>query len=58
MNQEELRQYVIQNQDDKKAFYQYLDQLKANSHNKIYPNSLSVNDIEKEVLNKIKITHI
>ena len=49
MNQEELRQYIIQNQDDKEAFYQYIDRLKANSNNKMYSHSLPVNEIEKAV---------
>lgn len=54
MNQEELRQYVIQNQEDKEAFYQYLDRLKANSNQQIYSNSLSVNEIEKAVANYVQ----
>lgn len=54
MNQEELRQYVIQNQDDKEAFYQYIDRLKANSNKQIYSNSLSVNEIEKVVANYVQ----
>ena len=54
MEEEELRQYIIQNQDDKEAFYQYLDRLKANSDNKIYSHSLSANEIEIVILNQIQ----
>lgn len=54
MNQEELRQYVIQNQEDKEAFYQYLDRLKANSNQQIYSNSLSINEIKKVVVNYVQ----
>ncbi len=54
MNKEELRQYVIQNQDDKEAFYQYLDRLKANSDHTIYSHSLSANEIETVVTNHIQ----
>ena len=27
MDQEQLRQYIIQNQDEKEAFYEYLDRI-------------------------------
>ncbi len=54
MNKEELRQYVIQNQDDKEAFYQYLDRLKANSNHKIYSHSLSANEIDTVISNQIQ----
>ncbi|MBD2395076.1 hypothetical protein H6G11_12545 [Cyanobacterium aponinum FACHB-4101] len=56
MNQEQLRQYVIENQDDKEAFYQYVDCLKVNSNKQIYSNSLSVNDIDS-VIAKYVQTH-
>jgi len=54
MNQEELRQYVIENQDDKEAFYQYVDHLKVNSNQQIYSHSLSVNEIEKVITNYVQ----
>lgn len=54
MDKKELRQYVIQNQNDEEAFYQYLDRLKANSDNKIYSNSLSPNEIETVISNHIQ----
>ena len=31
MNKDELRQYVITHQDDKEAFYIYIDRLKPNA---------------------------
>ncbi len=49
-----VRQYVIQNQDDKDAFCEYLDRLKANSDDKIYSHSLSANEIETVISNYIK----
>jgi len=58
MNQEELRQYVIQNQDDKEAFYQYVDRLKANYNQQIYSHSLSDNEIEKVITNYVKNNQI
>lgn len=58
MNKEELRQYVIQNQDDKEAFYQYVDRLKANSNQQIYSHSLSYNEIEKVITNYVKNNQI
>ncbi|MGI0480285.1 DUF6887 family protein [Geminocystis sp. CENA526] len=54
MNKEELRQYVIQNQGDKEAFYQYVDRLKSNSNEQIYSHSLSVNEIEKVITNYVQ----
>ena len=54
MNKEELRQYVIQNQDDKEAFYQYVDRLKANSNQQIYSHSLSDNDIDSVINNYVQ----
>ncbi len=54
MNQEKLRQYIIQNPDDKDAFYQYIDRLKANSHHKMCSHSLPVSEIEKAVVHHIE----
>jgi len=54
MNKEELRQYVIQNQDDKEAFYQYVDRLKANSNQQIYSHSLSDNETEKVIADYVQ----
>ncbi|WP_017293342.1 DUF6887 family protein [Geminocystis herdmanii] len=58
MNKEELRQYVIQNQDDKDAFYQYVDRLKSNSNQQIYSHSLCVNETEKVIANYVKNNQI
>ncbi len=54
MTKEELRQYVITHQEDKEAFYIYIDRLKSNSSNKVYSNSLSAQEIEEVVVNHLK----
>lgn len=49
MSKDELRQYVITHQDDKEAFYIYVDRLKSHSSTNVYPNSLSPREIEQVV---------
>ncbi len=49
MSQDELRQYVITDQDNKEAFYSYVDRLKSHPSTKVYPNSLSPKEIEQAV---------
>lgn len=54
MSKEELRQYVISHQDDKEAFYKYVDLLKSYPSRKVYSNSLSPNEIEQAILERIQ----
>lgn len=54
MNKEELREYVISHQEDREAFYQYVDRLKSYPSNKIYPNSLSPDEIDQAILTHIQ----
>lgn len=54
MTKDELREYVITHQDDKEAFYIYIDRLKSNPSNKVYSNSLSPQEIDKIVTNHLK----
>ena len=54
MNQEQLRQYIIANQNDKEAFYQYIDRLKANSHSEVYSASLSGQEIDKIISDRVR----
>ncbi|MGB5592508.1 MAG: hypothetical protein WBM32_02590 [Crocosphaera sp.] len=54
MNKEELRQYVITHQDDKEAFYIYIDRLKSHASNKVYSNSLSPQEIDEVITDYVK----
>lgn len=54
MNKDELRQYVITHQDDKEAFYIYVDQLKSNISTQVYPNSLAPQEIDQAVTDYLK----
>ncbi|MDJ0659389.1 MAG: hypothetical protein QNJ42_07840 [Crocosphaera sp.] len=54
MSKEELRQYVITHQEDKEAFYIYIDRLKSHPSNKVYSNSLSPQEIDQAVTNHLK----
>lgn len=54
MSKEQLREYVINHQDDREAFYQYVDRLTANPSTQIYPNSLSPDEIHQAVLNHVQ----
>ncbi|MDJ0597529.1 MAG: hypothetical protein QNJ37_01600 [Crocosphaera sp.] len=54
ITKDELRQYVITHQEDKEAFYTYVDRLKSNPSNKVYSNSLSAQEIDKIVTNHLK----
>jgi hypothetical protein len=44
-----LRNYIIQNLNDKEAFYFYIDSLKSSSSGQIYSSSLSPEEIKKVV---------
>ncbi len=54
MTKEELRQYVITHQEDKEAFYIYIDRLKSNPSNQVYSNTLSPQEIDEVVTNHLK----
>ena len=54
MNQEQLRQYIIENQNDKEAFYQYIDRLKNSFNNQVYSASLSGKEIESVISESYK----
>lgn len=49
ISKDELRQYVISHQDDKEAFYIYVDSLKSHPSTKVYSNSLSPQEIDQAV---------
>ncbi len=54
MNKEELRQYVITHQEDKEAFYIYVDRLKSHPSTQVYSNTLSPQEIDQAVTNHLK----
>ena len=49
ISKDQLRQYVITHQEDKEAFYIYIDRLKYNPSNKVYSNSLSSQEIDQVI---------
>ena len=54
MSKDQLRQYVITHQEDKEAFYIYVDRLKSNPSSLVYSNSLSPQEIDQVVTNHLK----
>lgn len=54
MSKEELRKYVISHQDDREAFYQYVDRLQSHPSSQVYPNSLSPDEIQQAILTHIQ----
>ncbi len=54
MTKDELRQYVITHQEDKEAFYIYVDRLKSNPSTKVYSNTLPPQEIDQAVTNHLK----
>ena len=54
MSKDQLRQYVITHQEDKEAFYIYVDRLKSNPSTQVYSNSLSPQEIDQVVTNHLK----
>jgi hypothetical protein len=49
MSKEELREYVISHQDDREAFHQYVDLLQSHPSPKVYPSSLSPDEIQQVI---------
>ncbi|HAC62082.1 MAG TPA: hypothetical protein DCF68_00745 [Cyanothece sp. UBA12306] len=54
MTKNQLRHYVINHQDDREAFYIYVDRLKSHPSTKVYPNSLSPQEIDQAVIKHLQ----
>jgi hypothetical protein len=50
MTKAELRAYVIAHQDDQEAFYAFVDRLKAKPPSRVYPASMTPEEINKAIL--------
>ncbi len=54
MSKAELRAYVIEHQDDREAFYAFVDRLTAKPSSVVYPASMTPEEIHKAVLDDIE----
>lgn len=54
MSRAELRAYVIEHQDDREAFYAFVDRLTAKPSSVVYPASMTPEEIHQAVLEHIQ----
>ncbi|MBG1266427.1 DUF6887 family protein [Nostoc sp. WHI] len=54
MSKAELRAYVIAHQDDQEAFYAFADRLTAKPPSKIYPASMTPEEMHQAILDIIQ----
>jgi hypothetical protein len=54
MTKAELRAYVIAHQDDKEAFYAFVDHLTAKPSTKVYPASMTPEEINQAILDIVE----
>lgn len=54
MTEAELRAYVYEHRNDQEAFYAFVDRLKAKPPSRVYPASMTPEEINKAVLEIIE----
>ena len=54
MSRAELQAYVIEHQDDREAFYAFVDRLTAKPSSVVYPASITPEEIHQAVLEHIQ----
>ena len=54
MTEAELRAYVYEHRNDQEAFYAFVDRLKAKPPSRVYPASMTPEEINKAILEIIE----
>lgn len=54
MSETQLRAYVYEHREDREAFYAFVDRLKAKPRSVVYPASMTPEEIDRVILERVK----